>query len=409
MNLGHSIEDLVEQLCHRSFFADFTIKSPKYHKAGGLQKEAADLLVIFDETVLAIQIKSKRVSPSNEPSRVELNRVSKTIEQAVKQFRAFSEALNNPKFNSFVNGRGVEVSFEKSRIKEFIFIVIFVPVWELGGEEKPARIQFDTTCYPDGAIPVHLFSLEQFTMLLTMLDTLPDFLLYLTMRWTLHGERIIPQDSDPLDEWALAAFERKKLIEMVEKHVFTNLSGTFRRHHISVARLERQEKPGYFIDRLIESLYAAIGSSKISTDPKFKLLAEPNSLKAYSLTVPFFARLNRGERARFGEFLMNRLVDCEKQDLAFRGFKFQEQSPVAYLVFVARATRRERIIGLANIARGVGLKLNAKIVVGLTVAHDWPTSPACDVAYVDTSSLKPSENLVQMTDQLFGKTRHANR
>jgi hypothetical protein len=182
LNRGRSIEDLVENLCHTSFFADFTIRSPKYYKLWGQEKEAADLLIVFAETLLAIQIKSKHISlPSTEPSPIERSRVSKAIGNAIKQFRALSEALKTQTFRSFINGRGVEVAFSREQVKELMLIVVFVPVWD-EDTQQPKQFRFTPSCESHNRIPTHLFSLEQFSLLLRLLDTLPDFLFYLASR-----------------------------------------------------------------------------------------------------------------------------------------------------------------------------------------------------------------------------------
>ena len=52
MNIGSSIEGVAENLCTRSFLADFTIRRPKYRKLNGQEKEAADVLIVFKETLL---------------------------------------------------------------------------------------------------------------------------------------------------------------------------------------------------------------------------------------------------------------------------------------------------------------------------------------------------------------------
>lgn len=400
MNLGREIEDVVEKLCKKSFFADFTIRNPKYRKLGGEEKEAADLLVVFNNTLLAIQVKSKQVDSSSHPCRIELGRVSKSVDKAIHQFRALTEALNSPDLKSFRNARGVEIAFEKNKITEIILVVVFVPIWP--EKSKPAQIRFDTTCYPDGPIPIHLFTLRQFSLLMLLLDTLPDFIFYLTARWMLHGEKLIPPDSDPADEWALAMFERKKLIEMYEKKIFTDITGLNKRHAPSLVELERKEKPSYFIDQLIEQLNAAIGSGE-PVDKRFNLLAEPNSLKAYQMTIPYLAKLNRKDRGQLVEFLVNRVMQCQKQEIAFRGFKFSEESDDAYLVLAAKFEREERRIALSNIAMGMGHKLKAKTVIGIAVSSGWPDLPVYDVAVVDVSKLELSSKLIEMTEIAFRK------
>jgi len=400
VNFGREIEDVVENLCKKSFFADFTIRNPKYRKLNGEEKEAADLLVVFNNTLLAIQIKSKQIDSSSQPCRIELARVSKSVDKAIHQFRALTEALNSPQFKSFRNARGVEIAFEKNQVTEVILVVVFVPIWS--EKSKPVQIRFDTTCYPEGPIPIHLFTLRQFSLLLLLLDTLPDFIFYLTARWMLHGEKLIPPGSDPADEWALTTFERKRLIEICEKKIFTDVTDLNKRHQPSLAGLERREKPSYFIDQLIEQLYAAIGSGE-AVDKRFNLLAEPNSLKAYQMTIPYLAKLNRKDRGQMVEFLVNRVKQCQEQEIAFRGFIFSEESDEAYLVLAAKFEREERRIALANVAMGMGHKLKAKTVIGIAVSNDWPDLPTCDVAVVDVSKLKPSAELIEMTEMAFNK------
>jgi len=55
---GEEAEDLVEQICHKMFLADFTVRNPKFLK-GVSEKEAADFLVPFGTHLLAFQVKSK--------------------------------------------------------------------------------------------------------------------------------------------------------------------------------------------------------------------------------------------------------------------------------------------------------------------------------------------------------------
>jgi hypothetical protein len=402
VNIGGSIEEVVESICTRSFFADFTIKSPKYYKRNGQEKEAADLLIVFKETLVAIQIKSKELdSAPNQPSIIELMRASRAIDKAIRQFRGLVEAMLNPDFKSFVNGRGIEIDFDQSQITEIVLIVIFAPVAKEGAN-NPATIRFDVTCYPEGEIPLHLFTLAQFSMLAKLMDTLPDFLLYLMARSAFHKEKLIPPDTDPVDEWALITFERKRVVEILQKRAFTDLSGLFRRHEISLARLERHEKPSYFVDTLIEEIYAAIGSG-LPVDPRFNLIAEPNSLDAYHLVIPHLAKLNRDERGRLGEFLLKILMRCQKQEIAFRGFKFSEQSDEAYVVLAAKRERDERRIALTNVAIAMGLKLKAKTVVGLAVGHNWPESPTFDVLITDVSKANVDADFLRRAAEAFGQ------
>jgi hypothetical protein len=402
MNLGKSIEDVVENLCHRSFFADFTIRSPKYYKLNGQEKEAADLLVVFEDRLVAIQVKSKQIDPSGQrDSQTEAKRVTKTVDEAIRQFRGLAEALKNEEFTSFINGRGIKIQFNKDQIKNVVLIVVFAPVCA-DNKAEPVRVLFDETCCPDSPISIHLFTLEQFSLLLTLLDTLPDFLTYLDVRWLLHEEKLISSSCDPIDEWALITFERKKLLEILHKRQFVDLSGMYQRHSSSVKTLERREKLSYLVDRLLQHLYDCIGI-KMPVDPKFNLLAEPNTYESYKLVIPYLARLNREKRSRLAEFLMNKLMDCKKKPLAFRGFKFDENSDEAYLIVASTFEREDRRVALLNLARGMAYKLRAKTVVGIAVGHDWFETQELDVAVVDTSKDIVDNALMEIVQQTFGK------
>jgi hypothetical protein len=409
MSLGRSTEDIVENLCRRSFFADFTIRSPKYYKLRGLEKEAADLLIVFNDTLLAIQVKSKKLnSISVKTNPTEMSRMIKAVNSAIHQFRALGEALNNQSFKSFVNGHGTEVPFDKDKIKKLVLIVVFVPIWEAGADE-PGQIRFDPACYSDGPIPVHLFSLHQFTALLTMLDTLPDFLSYLNARWGLHNEGVIPPDSDPVDEWALITFEKKRLVEILEKRTPVDISGFCNRHIASVEQLERQEKPSYFVDRLIERFHAAIGV-EMPVDSRFTLLAKPNSIQSYNLMIHHLAKLNRKERSLLTEFLMRCVKNCDNMlGIAFRGFKFNEQGEEAYVVLASKHDRHDRRTAVTNVARGMALQFQVKTMIGLVVGHNWPVSTACDVCVIDVSKMKIDDDLIEFTKLGFKKPRATKR
>jgi hypothetical protein len=219
---------------------------------------------------------------------------------------------------------------------------------------------------------------------------------------------VIPSDSDPVDEWALITFERKMLVEILEKKTFTDITDFSKRYTHAVEQLERQEKPSYFVDRLIERFHAAIDVD-VPFDSRFKPLEKPNSIKSYNLMIHYLAKLNRKERSQLTEFLMSRVKNCEKKGVAFRGCKFKEDSDVAYVVLAAASTRDERRAALGNVSRGMGFKLKAKIIVGLAVGHDWPDSPECDVAVFDVSTMKVDHDLIEFMNYGFKKPRVTKR
>ena len=251
----------------------------------------------------------------------------------------------------------MKFEFNSSQISDVILIVVFAPVTK-EDSDYPARFRLDSSSYAEGEIPIHHFTLEQFSLLLRLMDTLPDFLLYLMARWSFHQEKLIPQNTDPIDEWALVTFERKRVVEILQNRTFVDLTGLYQRHEISLSRLERREKLSYLIDNLIAEIYASIGST-LAVDSRFNLLAEPNSLNAFRLMIPHLAKLDRDDRR----------------------------------------------MGLSNVAIATGLKLNAKTVLGLAVGHDWPESPRFDVIVADVSKANADADFLRGAEEAFGKVR----
>jgi len=406
VNFGHTVEDLVEFLCTRSFFADFTFRSPKYRKPNGQEKEAADLLVIFGGTLLAIQVKTKAVeTPGGQISQIEGALLSRKLEDTFRQFRALAEALNSQAFTSFENGRGINVNFDKKRITDIVLLIVF----ESRSKDCPKRpVKIEAPFLQECELPVHLFTLIEFSHMLTLADTLPDFLFYLDVRWALRQERLIPGDSEPADEWAFITFDRRKAAAALANRTFVDLDGYAQRHGTSVECLEKKEKLSYFIDHLIEALYVSVGS-KVPVHPKFLLLEDPNSVAAYQLLIPYFAKLNRSERSQMVEFLFNRVEACRHKDLSFRCFKFSETSREAFVLLASKAQRKERQVALHNIMRAAAFKLGATTVVGLAVSHDWPELDECDLMLMDCSKQKIDEDLKRMYKEVFGKPYTSER
>lgn len=406
VNFGHTVENLVESLCTKSFFADFTFRSPRYKKYNGQEKEAADLVVVFGGTLLAIQVKTRAVDMlCGQISQVDEARLSRKLEATVRQFRALAEALNSPAFTSFENVRGVTVKFDKKKLTDIVLVIVF----EATSTDDPERpVKIDAPFLQDGDIPVHLFNLNEFSLLLTLADTLPDFLLYLEARSALHREKLIAPSTDPFDEWAFITFERRAAAEALVNRSFVDLAGCGSRHRASVERLEKKEKLSYFIDRLIEALNLSIGS-QIPVHPKFVCLEDANSVGAYQTVIPHLAKLSRSQRGQLVEFLLNRVRACRHKELSFRCFKFSERSSEGFVVLASKAERKARQAALHNILSAAAFKLEATTLLGVAVAHDWPNSESCDLMVMEASRLEADGNLKTTSEKILGRPRTSSR
>lgn len=407
MNIGQEVEDIVEYLCEKSFFADFIFRSPQYTKQGGQQKEAADFLIIFKQTLLAIQVKTKEI-PHNERglSEVEEQRIWSRIEKATSQFRALAEALNNPQFKTFRNSRGSAINFDKNQITEISLIVIFAPIHK-DNPEKSVRIKFKGAHPSNEHMPVHLFTLEEFWILTKLMDTLPDFLVYLDARLLLHSNKIIPAEIDPLDEWAFLTFEPEKVAESLQNKSYIDITGYHKKHSTEVSELEEKEKASYLIDQFIELLNRAI-DTPIPMEKKFSKLANAtiraNSEKAYHQAIPHLAKLNRKERTQLAEQFLIRVNKCKKQPISFGGFKFENHDE-AYVVLASQWKPQKRQVALHNIGMIIGHKFEASTVVCISGRATKTAFSLCEAMVLDTSKLVLNEALINASKELFRAPR----
>jgi hypothetical protein len=124
-NKGKDIEDLVEKICTRMFFSDFTVRSQKFKNASKQEKEAADLLIPFDDVLLAIQVKTKIDNkPYSQKSKIDLARIENRIEDAVEQFKTIKRVIANSRLKELETTRGYKIPFDGKKFKKIIGIVV---------------------------------------------------------------------------------------------------------------------------------------------------------------------------------------------------------------------------------------------------------------------------------------------
>jgi hypothetical protein len=361
---GDNVEELVANLCANSFFADFTFPSPKYRKLDGQEKEAADILIAFQATLLVIQVKSRKVDLSREDQKVDEKRFTAKVNEGVKQFRAIAEAFNRPDFTSLKNARGIEVRFEKKPITNIILLLVAAPMWS-GNTDRPTALRFDKTMLSneEAPIPLHLFTLDQFRLLTTLADTLPDFLHFLECRWAMHSMKLIPPDSDPFDEWMLVTFQGCDLSKAILEREPLQIEGLQELHTKSLAQLEQEEQVSYLIDWLVESLNESIGKD-FPVDNRLRLLQSPNSIETYRIIIPLLARLSRAERRELANLYCVRHFRCrhEGQDLSFGGIIFPKFDE-GYLVVVTTGNVQKVQAASHNISRAFCYKHRLKSVI----------------------------------------------
>jgi hypothetical protein len=359
----------VRSLCEKGFLSDFTVQSPKYRKLAGPHKEAADVLVFFEGSLIVIQVKAKKLTES--PSELEMSRFMRTLKHAQDQFRALIDAFGDQGFGSFINARGEEFTLDRGGIKKAILIVVFATV-RADGTHTDLDIRPIQNCVPYDPIPLFTFNIRQFKFLLTLANTLPDFLLYLDCHYLLSNHELIPDETQPHDVWALMTFERKLFLEVLHSKQLLSLDGLLEKHSASLERMEAEEKPGYFIDWFIEELHQGIGLRVPMSEQVAEVALNPElsgTLQAYRQLIPYFAKLNRANRARLVSELLERIERCIAEDrLSFGGAQFGKDEGEAYLVMASPMTHSEMQIPLINAAHMLAYKLNVRKIICISTS-----------------------------------------
>jgi|CXWL01.1.fsa_nt_gi hypothetical protein len=404
-NLGPIAEDWVEQLCAATFLADFTIRSPKYRKADGQTKEAADILVFFRGTLLVLQVKTKMVSDAEVAlTENDLKRATNAVGKAVDQLRAMLEAARDPTFHTFVNARGCELKVAKTEIQKIVAIVVYGLVAP-DGQLSTTALRFNQSCFPDDGIPIHLFSMSEFRFLTSVLDTFPDFLLFLDVRNLLHQQNLISAQTLPGYVWALATFEPARLLELMKSKAPSNIAGLRDRHVESMARLEEAEKPSYFVDWLIEQLYAGLGrNGEVNEElvAKTKQLLPAGSIEAFQRIIPELAKLRRRDRVHLAAGFAEKIERAQKNGMAFRGMKFDAHDE-GYFLLAIEGSRKERQAALFNLARAFAHKLGLRQVVAIATGPFPLGTSDCDVMIIDAKDMRVDASLLEAVEYFFAE------
>lgn len=380
-----------------------------YQKAGGQRKEAADVLVMFGDTLLVVQVKTKRVDDAGSVlSPNDLARAANAVGKAMEQFRAMLEAASDPAFFTFINSRGHTLQVEKSEIKNVVALVVYGLVAP-DGKFSTTKLRFTESCYADTGIPMHLFTMEEFRLLTKLADTFPDFLDYLNVRTVLHAQKLIDSKSLPIDVWALATFEPKRLLQAFETATPIMIDGMHQQHLDAMPAWEEAEMPSYFVDWLIDKLYKGSDSpDQLNQElvAKTRMLVPPGSLEAFQRIVPKLAMLRRRDRKQLAVGFAEKVEQARVDGMTFRVFKFDNYDE-AFLVVAIDCPRKERQVALFNLARAAAYKVGVRHVVGIATAPVPLASADCDVVIVDAAEMEVDERLIQAVNFHFGEPRRS--
>jgi len=413
---GEEAEDIVEALCRRSFLSDFVVRAPTFKKSGGSQREAADLLLPFRDTLITFQVRARRLSAAasaGNPDETELNRISRRIERAVQQVKTIRQALDAGSLVSVENLRGITLPFDCSKYRTTVGIVVVDLVSEV---EVSKEQQFELYGGIDRVrdIPVHVFLRRDLEVVLGELDTVPDFLKYLSTREAIMRKRALLPLTCEIDFMAMFQTRygeiRKCLDDEIGMLVIEDgLWDATKRHHAEEFKeRDRRRAISRLVDRTIESVHRCIGFD-VSDD--LSDVGGPSDLgssgvREYLVIAEELSGLTRVQRMDLGEAMLMkaRQADSDPKEFAYRVFMAGgDQTPIVCLC--SRSSRSERRRQLYKVTSVAYVHLKVKRIIGIAMDNFSAKAMSQDFLLLDGVQFQNEEQLRALGPNLFNPAR----
>lgn len=408
MNHGEALETCIGDLCERLFFPDFTVRSPRYSKSRGREKEAADILVPCGNRLLIFQLKTKQESkPASGKSRIDFDRIRRKVEEAISQITEAISAVSNQRFDRLVTSRGLEIPFDPRASWEMIGLVVV----DLVGEEQHAEDE-RTAIYngytTDPGIPTHVFLRATFESIATELDTLPDLLEFLSIRGKLLGDGILAPTTDDLDLLALYKMNPRLIAQaaMGECDTLLIAAGSWSsyqtRHAEEIEQRNAANRASLIVDGAISWLHKSIGH-RIEAGAPDDLNLEQGTVEAYLGAARAFASLTRLERRNVGETLEHVMERAEDRGDAFSVWR-RADADWAVLCLSTQRSREERYRAIFNLSALAFCHLNLRRLLGIATEPSSESSRSFDFALLEGEPFEPSEHqqLAEEAREVFG-------
>jgi hypothetical protein len=400
-------EDLVVEICDRLFFRDFVVRNPKFRKESGLEKEAADVLVLDDETLLVVQVKGKEIRTPG--SDVEMGRLSKAIDEGIRQVKTLGRAVKAGQLTHVVSLRGIEIPLAAQNNPRVVGMVVvdITNESDIPAELRPAILAgFDRV----GSTPAHVFLRSTFEVLAKELDTLPDFLGYLDTREKFIERGVLNALTEELDFLALYKTNAPMIQEVLDRKIDLLLisEGTWDEHLKSDAEMRNKRdianQPSYLIDGMIDFFHSALGGRRPDDD------VPPATVEAYFATISELGRLNRVERRVMGEKIVEKLAAAQTKGIAY-GIMADPAKKTAMFFLSTSKPRAERIVAVQNVTRAVAVHIGAQRVLGIATEPEGVRERTFDAVLIRDSQESPEdlETLREMAKKLFGPIKPFTR
>ena len=362
-DIGKTGERFVAELCESAAFADYVFANPKYLR-GSLEKELCDVLVLFENTVFLIQIKTASRSAHYQfhPEKRQKWK-KKKIAAATKQLEGAHRAMLNKRITTVSNERRGRVTLPDPAELRFFGLVVVDYL-----KEEPLHPGVLPLPHVDG-MKTLLFNFGDLVVLTHELSTIGDLHDYINIRAELQS--VIFEDSDELD---LLAFFKTHRDVFDLRDADTSLpdflllqEGIWNEYSSLEARSARDEadRPSRMFDAIVDMLYDGrlVPDAFTAKEPSEPTEDSPHD-ERYIEILNELNRYRRVERRVIGEKLIEKMKVCSAQrpDRYFLGI-YPDRCPVLFLI--SRSPRSKRMKQLQYLTLAAKLYQSLPKIIGI--------------------------------------------
>jgi len=401
-NYGEQVEDIIEEICSNTFFSDFTVRSPKYKKANGQEKEIADILIPFDDTLIAFQIKTKVEDKSiYDRSNVDIVRIERRVEETVKQFKTTIKAFEKDKIKDLISVRSLPLPFNKNIVSTFFCIAIVDIIEDVDNIDDQTGVFCPITYIND--IPIHVFMGDEFEILMDVVDTLPDFVEYISMREKLKPK--LPSIAGELDILALYKLNPNLILECIDGKCDTmiitpDMWDGYEPTHRKILEEKKTHISKYFIDHIIEILHTTVGYTPPIKLPDGPNLNIENQEEMYLEIAQKLCCLNRVERTMIGEKFIEKLVKADKIGYSYC-FISNSNKTGGILFYSTNDERQKRVEKLYQLSASAYSILELDHIIGITTESLSIERRSYDFLMFDGVNFNNKDELVEWGQDIF--------
>ena len=311
LDLGTTTEDDVQRFVEHSFGLDFVFRSP-FHEKGNKQKETTDVLAIFDDVAVAIQVKAQAYNADGSPRQDNSDWTRKNLQKAVSQVNGAIRTLKGTGNVRLQNIRRGSLDFVRQKSRYFYGVIL------LNHVSAPFLAEEVVPEIATASFPIHVLSFVDFYKLAQVLDTPMDLINYLEMRTDILVPTLKPKVHE---EWAAFEYYVEHLEELVEyrsKWRGDAATGAQIKPYADALRLICDGKlpdleQSYYIDHIIARAHKVDESLRSIFDDAAAVVRSD-----YTAIAEHLAEIDRPRRASLGRQFRDAITRAaEMNDIAF--------------------------------------------------------------------------------------------